>query len=289
MKKIALIAPSSPAPDLTPETLATLREKFASFGYQIHLGSHALDSIRYLAGTDQDRAQDVMRAFCDDSVDLVMTVRGGYGSPRLLDKLDYDLLRQNAKPFWTISDGTALATALFTRAGITGYSGLQALFFLNPQNKKLIQTGLAALKGHLPPIPIQKVWSGGSATGITVGGNLTVLMGLIGTPYFPDMKGKILVLEDINEYPYRVDRMLTQLRLAGVLNDIAGILLGDFSGCVSKDGADGDIRAVFQDFFQNSPIPVVQINYGHKNRETVVPMGKEIRIDSVSGFVTEVK
>ena len=289
MKKIALIAPSSPAPDLTPEILTILQKKFEKFGYKIHLGTHALDSVRYLAGTDEDRAQDVMRAFCDDTIDLVMTVRGGYGSPRILDKLDYDLLRQNAKPFWTISDGTALQTALWTRAGITGYSGLQALFFLNPQNEGLIQIGLQALEGHLPDIPIHKTWFGGVAKGIAVGGNLTVFMGLIGTAYFPDMKGKILVIEDINEYPYRVDRMLAHLRLAGVFNDIAGVILGDFSGCVSKDGADGDINAVFQDYFQNFSVPVVQINYGHRNRETVIPIGKQIQIDTNTGFVKEVK
>ena len=289
MKKIALIAPSSPAPDLTPETLTALQKKFESMGYKIHLGSHALDSIRYLAGPDEDRAQDVMKAFCNETVDMVMTVRGGYGSPRILDKLDYELLRQNAKPFWTISDGTALQTALLTRSGITGYSGLQALFFLNPQNEGLIQTGLAAMQGQLPDVPVQKVWANGVAQGIVVGGNLTVFMGLIGTPYFPDMKGKILVMEDINEYPYRVDRMLAHLRLAGVFNDIAGVIWGDFSGCVSKDGGDGDIEAVFQDYFQNFPVPVVQINYGHRNRETVIPIGKEVQIDTNIGLVKEVK
>ena len=289
MKKIALIAPSSPAPALTPETLTIMQKKFETFGYQIHLGSHALDSVRYLAGTDEDRAQDVMRAFCDDTVDLVMTVRGGYGSPRILDKLDYDLLSQNAKPFWTISDGTALQTALWTRSGIAGYSGLQALFFLNPQNEGLIRVGIQAMQGHLPDIPIQKVWSDGSAKGIAIGGNLTVFMGLIGTPYFPDMKGKILVIEDINEYPYRVDRMLAHLRLAGVFDEVSGVILGDFSGCVSKDGGDGDIDAVFHDYFQDFPVPVVQINYGHRNRETVIPIGKEVQIDTRIGFVKEVK
>lgn len=289
MKKIALIAPSSPAPDLNPETIKILRDQFAACGYQLHLESHVLDRVRYLAGSDEDRAQDVMHAFCDKTVDVVMTVRGGYGSPRILDKLDYELLRKNNKPFWTISDGTALQTALFTRSGICGYSGLQGLFFLDPKNKKLIQTGIDALAGKLPSIPIQKTWTKGTADGITVGGNLTVFTSLMGTPYFPDMKGKILVIEDINEYPYRVDRMLTHLRLAGVFRDIAGIILGDFSGCVSKDKEDGDINAVFQEYFQNFSVPVVQINYGHRNRETVVPMGKKVSIDTNVGFVKEVK
>jgi len=289
MKKIALIAPSSPAPDLTPDSLTLLRDKFAENGYQIHLGSHALDSVRYLAGTDEDRAFDVMAAFCDNTIDAVMTVRGGYGSPRLLDLLDYDLLRQNQKPFWTISDGTALQTALWARSGISGYSGLQATFFLNPQNEKLIQTGLAAAQGHLPDIPIQKTWVPGRAQGIVVGGNLTVFMGLIGTPYFPDLTGKILLMEDINEYPYRIDRLLAHLRLSGAFGQLAGIILGDFSGCVSKDLADGDIDAVFADYFQNFPIPVVQINYGHRNRETVVPIGKNVLIDTQTNRIKEIR
>ncbi|MDY6408168.1 MAG: LD-carboxypeptidase [Pseudomonadota bacterium] len=289
MKKLALIAPSSPAPDLTPETLIQLKDIFSKWGYQIHLGSHALDSIRYLAGTDTDRAHDVMHAFCDNTIEAVMTIRGGYGSARILDLLDYGILRQNAKPFLSISDGTALQTALFSQSGITGYSGLQALFFLNPQNKELIQTGMAALNGMMPDIPIQKIWASGVAKGVAVGGNLTVFVGLIGTPYFPDMKGKILVIEDINEYPYRVDRMLAQLRLAGVLNEVAGVILGDFSGCVSKEGNDGDIDAVFRDYFGNCPVPVVQINYGHRNRETVVPIGQSVLIDTSSGIVKEVK
>ena len=289
MKKIALIAPSSPAPDLTPETIKVLRDLFEAGGYQLHLGSHVLDSVRYLAGMDADRAQDVMRAFCDETVDAVMTVRGGYGSPRILDLLDYKLLREHKKPFVTVSDGTALQTALYTKSGISGYSGLQGLFFLNPKNEKLVQTGLLALQGNMPDIPIREVWSKGVAKGVTVGGNLTVFMGLIGTPYFPDMKGKILVMEDINEYPYRVDRMLMHLQLAGVFREIAGIILGDFSGCISIDEGDGDSEDVFQDYFQNFPVPVVQINYGHRNRETVVPMGKEVLIDTNAGCVKEVK
>ena len=122
MKKIALISPSSPTADLTPENLRFLNDKFNSFGYQIHLGSHALDNIGYLAGSDEDRAFDVMQAFTDDTIDAVMTVRGGYGSIRLLDKLDYSLLKKCKKPFLTLSDGTALQTSLYTCAGITGFS-----------------------------------------------------------------------------------------------------------------------------------------------------------------------
>ena len=285
MKKIALIAPSSPAPELTPETLSALSDMFADMGLQIHLGSHALDSDRFLAGSDADRAADIMHAFSDDSIDIVMTIRGGYGSPRLLDKLDYDILRQNAKPLWSISDGTALQTALYTCAGVTGYSGLQALFLLNPKNKQLLETAALAFQNNLPDIPIRKIFSSGHAEGIMLGGNLTVFTALLGTPYFPDMTDKILVIEDINEYPYRIDRLLAQLRLAGVFHKIKALVLGDFSGCLSKDPADGTVEEVFHDYFTGSPFPVVQINYGHRNRETVVPIGKRVILDSNLGII----
>ena len=155
MKKIFLISPSSPTKELTPETINTIREKMANADYQIHLGSHALDEIRYLAGSDEDRVKDIMNAFQDKTTDIIMTIRGGYGSPRILDKLDYDIIRQNPKPFWTISDGTALQTALYTCAGITGYSGLQGLFFLNPKNEQLIQTALGEIGRYIFRISIR--------------------------------------------------------------------------------------------------------------------------------------
>jgi len=287
MKKIALISPSSPSPDLTPDTIKQIQSLLGEAGYQIHFESHALDSERYLAGADEDRATDVMRAFTDDTTDIVMTTRGGYGSPRILDRLDYDILKKCHKPFLTLSDGTALQTALYTLAGITGYSGVQATFWLKEKNKALIQTALLALQGQLPPIPIQKTLSPGQAEGVMIGGNLTVFCSLLGTRYFPDMTGKILVMEDVNESPYKVDRLLAHLRLSGVFNQVAGIVLGDFSSCIATDPNDGTIEEVFQDYFGHAPFPVVQINYGHRNRETVVPVGKKVLIDSKHQIVKE--
>ena len=287
MKKIALISPSSPSPDLTPDTIKKIQSALQEVGYQIHLESHALDSDRYLAGTDSNRAIDVMRAFTDNSVDIVMTTRGGYGSPRILDQLDYATLKKNPKPFITLSDGTALQTALFTLSNITGYSGIQASFWLKEKNKSLIRTAIQAIQGQLPPIPIQKVWTSGSARGVMVGGNLIVFESLLGTPYFPNMEEKILVIEEVNESPYKVDRMLAHLRLAGVFDKISGLVLGDFSSCIASDPKDGTIDDVLQDYFNNAPFPVVQINYGHRNRDTVVPIGKPVLIDTIAGIVKE--
>lgn len=288
MKKIALIAPSSPATTLTPDTIRSLQETLAALGYQLHLESHVLDSDRYLAGSDEDRALDVMRAFTDETTDVVMTARGGYGSPRILDKLDYALLHRHAKPFLTISDGTALQTALYTKSGIVGYSGIQALFWLNEKNRTLIETAVRVLQNQPLTIPVRRIWRDGAAEGIMLGGNLVVFESLLGTPYFPDMTDKILVLEEVNEEPYKVDRMLAHLRLAGVLDRVGGVVLGDFSSCVAKDPADGTIEDVLQDYFGHFSKPVVQINYGHRHRETVVPIGKKVMWQAGASRIEEI-
>lgn len=288
MKKIALIAPSSPAPELTPHTLQTLRDIFATHGYQIHLGPHAWDTDRYLAGTDTDRAADVLNAFTDESVAAVMTVRGGYGSPRLLDRLDYAHIARHPKPFFAFSDGTALQNALYTRAGITGYSGGQATFFLHETRQAVCQSVWDVLAGQPMSVSGLTPIRGGVACGIAVGGNLVVWESLIGTPYIPDMRGKILILEEVNESPYKVDRMLAHLRLAGILDQVAGVVLGDFSTCVARDPADGGIEAVLHDYFDHISVPVVRgLPYGHTHGTTVVPMGRPVILDADNGLLKE--
>ena len=281
MKQIAVIAPSSPAPELTPESLAEMQKAFEALGWHCHLESHTLDALRFLAGTDDDRAADVMKAFTDPAIDAVMTLKGGYGSNRLLDKLDYDLIRCHAKPFFAFSDGTAIQTALLTRAGITGWTGFQAGFFLKNPAARLVHS----LEEALADVPFQvgglKAWTSGTARGVSVGGTLSVLAGLVGTPYFPDMSGKILILEEVREEPYRVDRLLAQLRLAGVFERVAGIVLGDFSTCLAKDPADGTIDDVLGDYFKNLSIPVaVGLPYGHNMDHILVPIGAEVTLDT---------
>lgn len=288
--KIALIAPSSPASELTPASLEKLHALFAERGCQIHVGSHALDKDRYLAGCDADRAADIMRAFVDDSVDAVMTVRGGYGSPRILDKLDYAFLSQHRKPFFTFSDGTALQTALYTRSGITGYSGVQATFWLSDQCAATCESFWRVVSGERVRVIGLKTVQTGQAQGVSVGGNLVVLTSLLGTPYFPDMTGKILILEEVNEEPYKVDRMLAQLKLSGVLSKIVGLVLGDFSTCVAKSGKDGTIAEVLRDYTASLQIPVASgLKYGHKNGETVIPIGKPVCLNANEGTLEEMK
>lgn len=288
MKQIKIIAPSSPAVGLTPEKMRQLAQSFEEIGWQCHLASHTLDSVRFLAGIDEHRARDIMTAFADSSIDAVMTLKGGYGSNRLLDRLDYDEIRKHPKPFLAFSDGTALQNALWTRSGISGWSGFQATFFLNAPSSRLIQS----LKNALDCKPFQinglSCLVTGKATGVSVGGTLSVLTGLIGTPYFPDMSGKILILEEVHEEPYRVDRMLAQLRLAGVFDQIAGVVLGDFSSCIAKDPADGTIEEVLRDYFQNLTVPVATgLPYGHNMDHILIPIGQELTLDTIAGTLTQ--
>ena len=287
MKKIALISQSSPTQALTPENLKRLKTLFDGMGYQLHLGSHALDNNRHLAGTDADRAADVMQAFTDDTVDVVMSVRGGSGSQRILDRLDYDLLRRHKKPFWTLSDGTALQTALYTKAGISGYSGIIGLYFLEPDMQALVAEAERLLNGAAPRIPIEKVIRPGRAEGICIGGNLSVLTGLIGTPYLPDMTGKILLLEDVNEPPFRLERMFAQWRLSGLLDQVAGVILGHFGDQTDKYG--GTPQDVLNDYFGDFSRPVVHVDYGHGAHTVLVPVGRTLILDTQKSHIEEVK
>ena len=287
MKTIALISPSSPTQDLTPENLARLKTIFEDMGYQMRLGNHALDSNRHLAGTDADRAADVMWAFTDDTVDVVMSVRGGSGSGRILDQLDYDLLSRHKKPFWTLSDGTALQTALYTKAGISGYSGIIGLYFLESDTQALVAEAQRILNGSMPHIPVGKVICPGRAKGVCIGGNLSVLTGLIGTPYLPDMTGKILLLEDVNEPPFRLERMLAQWRLSGLLDQVAGVVLGHFGDQTDKYG--GTPQDVLNDYFGDFSRPVVQVDYGHGSHTVLMPVGRPVIVDTENETVTEVK
>ncbi len=285
---IAIIAPSSPV-GMTLKQVHDLGNTLAAkIGQDVIVMPHVTDSMRFAAGTDANRAADVMTAFQNPDVTAILTVRGGYASNRILDKLDYDTICRNPKPVFGFSDTTALQAGLWQRAGITGYSGFQ-LNFLNRDDidTKLWTSFMNALNGQ--PVALQNlsVMTVGVAEGIAVGGTLSVLVGLMGTPYFSDMQGRILIVEEVSEEPYKVDRMLTQLRLAGVLDEVAGIALGDFAACVAKDPSDGTIEDVLNEHFATLPVPVIRVPYGHRNGQTVVPIGKQVRIDADNGTFEE--
>lgn len=283
MKKMAIISPSSPTKDIDTQKIADTLKKY---GYEPIYGQAAFDQERFLAGIDETRADDIMWAFIDKSIDAIMTLRGGYGSARILDKIDYKFIAKHKKPLFGFSDATALQLALWKKSKLVSYSGMQASFLQDKINTGLDKTFEAMLIGKKISwqglTPITK----GKSTGHLIGGTLTLITSLVGTPYEPDFKKAILVLEDVSEEPYRIDRMLTQLHLAGVFNKISGVVLGDWHKCVSKDQNDGDINAVLSEHFSNLSIPVVKdFPYGHGIKGTIFPIGAKACLNATKGIL----
>ncbi len=282
MKKMAIISPSSFTSEYDEKNV---RYYLSMHGYEPVYGEHAFEYDRFLAGSDDMRANDIMWAFQNKAIDAIMTLRGGYGSARLLDKLDYRLISKNKKPFFGFSDTTALQLALWKKSKLISFSGIQASFLQTHDTAGLrdsfgLSLSFNRLRWAMTPV------TQGTATGILLGGTLSMIVSLMGTPYEPDFKKAILVLEDVGEEPYKVDRMLTQLRLAGVFKKLSGVVLGDWHNCVSKNPYDGDIEAVLNEHFAHLPIPVVKdFPYGHGVKTAIFPIGAKARLNATQGIL----
>ncbi len=283
MTIVTIVAPASPI-DMTQQEKETVLNWFALHGFQAQFAPHCFEQIRYLAGTDNQRAEDINHAFADNQTDIIIALRGGYGSPRILDKLDYKMIRQHKKPFIGFSDLTALQMALYHQAQLPSYTGFNANFILKPMGTNMEKTLLQALNHEPLTITGLKNIVPGTAYAPVLGGTLTLLCGLLGTSYMPNLTDTILVVEDVHEEPYRIDRMLNQLRLAGSLSQLAGVIIADCSDCTAKDSADGTVIDVFNDYFGNKKIPVVtHFPYGHTPNHVVFPLGGKARLDANKG------
>lgn len=198
--------------------------------YQPTFSEHLFDSHRYLAGTDASRASQLQQALDDDGVRAIFAARGGYGSMRLLPSLRFGSPKQLV--------GFSDVTALHLAAQRVGWRSLHApvLTQLGKQSADVIERLFASLEGRDVGVLLgTRTVTPGVATGPLLGGNLSVLSRLIGTPYLPSLRGAVLLLEDVGERPYRLDRMWTHLRLAGLLDGVAGVVFGEFTGCDEKD------------------------------------------------------
>jgi muramoyltetrapeptide carboxypeptidase len=300
---VMFVAPAGP-----PERDQVMRAKqrFENRGYKVKMRDDLFDVEGYLAGTDDRRAAELMEAFTDPEVKGVLCVRGGYGVMRILDKLDYDVIRANPKLVLGFSDITALHAALNRRAGLVSLHGpgpasglgseqgptdftekyaLQALESGEPAS-----AGGAAAPSYAIEVPpsVAKVgnFGAGKAAGRLVGGNLSLISALEGTPYAIETDGAILLIEDVNEAPYRIDRMLQQMKLAGKLDQIRGAVLGQFTTeFVREDKLTDDKRfdtnGVLRQYFQDAGIPVLtNFPVGHHQQNATLPLGAEIEIDA---------
>lgn len=285
---VMLVAPSGP---VDRERILEFQRVLKSQGYKAIVPETLFRSDRYLAGDDAARAAELNTAFRDPSVDAVFPCRGGYGLTRILDKLDYAALRKHPKLVIGFSDITALHLAIARKARvITLHSPMpQAFLFSDAQpHKKSNDVFWSFIRGEPygrtePPIPVIdestkehiKTICGGEAEGRLVGGNLTLICATLGTPFAIEPKGKILIMEDTGERPYRIDRYLSQLKLAGVLDQLAGVIVGDFTD------AQPDADRIVAEYLRPIGIPAISgFPVGHEAKNLTLPLGAKAKLNA---------
>jgi muramoyltetrapeptide carboxypeptidase len=233
---LGLVAPASPIYE--DEVFEEMIKNLEGLGFDLKLGKSVQKKYGYLAGTDEERLNDLMTMFEDDNVNGIMCIHGGWGSNRILPKIDYDLIRKNPKVFCGFSDITSLHMAINKYSGLYTFHGPVGKSVWNEYTTIAFKNTVMSPKSVEHRIPEEEMGNGfvinsGKVTGKLFGGNLSVLTTLIGTEYLPDLKGAILFLEDIGESVYRVDRMLTHLKMAGILDVINGLIFGKCTECSS--------------------------------------------------------
>ena len=276
------------------------RETFAALGLKMKAGEHLLDRYGYLAGTDANRAADVNSMYADPEVNAIITLRGGWGCNRILDLLDYKLIAKHPKIIMGYSDITSLLLALNAKTSLVTFHGpvgistwneystdfVKRLLFegqsFTMENPKDVGDNLTQTKHRILGI------SGGTATGKLLGGNLSVLTAMVGSDYLPDFKGNILFLEEVGEDIYRVDRMLTQLKLAGILGEISGFVFGKCSNCDSGETYGSlTLEEILDDHIKPLGIPAWYGSMiGHIGDKFTIPLGVKAEINADKGTIT---
>ncbi|MGX5672782.1 S66 peptidase family protein [Thermomonas fusca] len=292
---VGLVSPSSAVNERLALQLA--QEAMEALGFRVRTGAHYGGRYGHLAGTDAERAGDLNAMFGDKAVRAIVCVRGGSGAARLLPLLDYALIRRNPKVLLGYSDITALHCAIHAKTGLVTFHGpvgtgswnrfnvdqFERLFF----QRELMQYQNSRDAGDelVPRRNRTRTLRGGKAQGELVGGNLTVLTALAGTPYLPDFSGRILFLEDVGEAPYRIDRMFSTLKLMGALDKVAGIIFGDCSDCNPGDGYGSlTLDQIFDDYILPLKIPAYRgAMIGHIREQFIVPVGGKVEMDADAG------
>ena len=288
---IAVIAPAS---GIEPENFEKALQNLADLGFKTKAGINARRRAGFLAGTDKERTDDLHRAFADKTVDGIWCVRGGYGATRILPAVDFNLIRRNPKIFVGYSDITALHTAIFQNTGLVTFHGPVAASSFSDYTKNhlvnVLMNPSASYKIESAPenaaneseLYKTATITPGKCRGTLIGGNLSLLTAVAGTPFaLRATRGKILFIEDVREAPYRVDRMLTQLRESLNLSALAGIALGVFADSNPKDEISPSLLDVVKDRLGDLGIPVVYgLSFGHIHDQFTLPVGIRAELDA---------
>jgi muramoyltetrapeptide carboxypeptidase len=290
LKKGDTIGIVAPANNARREDVLEGKKKIEKLGYKVILSKSIFDRWHSFAGQDQDRISDINDFFKDPDIDAIICLRGGYGSIRMVEELDIDIVKANPKIFIGYSDITTLHTKLNRDANLITFHGpmvtsnfldiddftLESLLQLveNPTGRVLVN-----------PVPLKRL-SGGIAIGEVVGGNLITLMGDMGTPNQLDLSDKILFIEEINEPTYKIDRALTQLLNSGELNKVKGIILGDFNNCGKASEDDISLMELFEDRLLGLGVPIIyNFKSGHCKPMVTLPLGGKIKLDCNDIFI----
>jgi muramoyltetrapeptide carboxypeptidase len=296
--RIALAAPAGPL--LERHDITRAEALCRALDYEPVPGAHAAGHYGYFSGTDEERLADLNAAFRDPSIDAVWCIRGGYGVTRILDRVDFEALARHPRPVLGYSDITALLAGVARRAGMVAFHAPTARAEMSLFTRRHFALALTDPRpaAALEPLPVPQdilvphenrivTIRGGVAEGPLAGGNLSLLQCLVGTPWFPELDGALLFLEDVNEDLYRIDRMLSHLRLAGALSRLRGVLVGRFTNLKRhmSDGALG-VDEVLAHYFAPLGIPVAYgLPIGHIDAQWTLPIGVRARFDADSGGV----
>ena len=277
--RIALVAPSGTLPDAAH--IERARQNVQSLGWVPVLGENVAALHGYLAGTDEQRVADLNRAMRDDSIDAIWCVRGGYGAMRLLRSIDFRALASNPRPVIGFSDITALHAAIHRECGIVSFHGPTARGELSDFSRDSLVTAVVEQSDSCGIAEAGRVVRGGRATGRLAGGNLALVTALIGTPWSVDFDGAILVLEDIDEAVYRVDRMMRQLLLAGALEKCAAVVAGDFKPPAGETSeGNRTVDEVLAEAADEAGIPCLAgAPFGHIHDQWTIPLGAVAELD----------
>lgn len=269
-------------------------------GYKVIQSEHVLDRRGYLAGEDHFRAEDLNAMFRNPEIDAIICSRGGYGTPRIIGQLDFEAIKNNPKIFVGYSDITTISLAIWQKTGLVTFSGPMVAVemgnniheFTSANFWKMITSPMpAGLLKNPDNVPL-KILKSGEARGRLLGGCLSLINVLFGTQYCPNFDGAILFIEDIEEEAYRVDRYFAQMKMAGILDRVSGIVLGQFIDCEAKDKSKPSLKLdeIFHDYFDRLNIPIIQdFAYGHGPIKHTIPVGAEAYLNTEQGglFITE--
>lgn len=286
---IGLISPASILPE--EERYAEIAKTITELGFKIKVGHNARNRYGNLAGKDDARANDLNSMFGDPSIDAIIPFRGGWGSNRILELIDFELIRNNPKPLIGFSDITSLLLAVYAKTGLITFHGpvgkSEWNAFTTSHFEQILMTDeMPVLKNPANAEVTVQTFTPGVVSGRLLGGNLTVLTSMLGSDYLPVWDDSILFLEDIGEDVYRIDRMLTQLKLNGILDRISGFIFGRCTDCEPGNNYSLSLEQVLKDHIQVLGIPSYYGSMiGHIDRMFTLPIGITVEMNAESGSI----